>query len=75
MAKLFGSQVCTEVTQQAVQFLGGHGLTKDHPVERYYRETKLFQIGDGSSEMLSLLVSRHMNRQAQAGMSTRLASE
>ena len=75
MAKLFGGNVCTEVTQQAVQFLGGHGLTKDHPVERYYRETKLFQIGDGSSEMLSLLISRHMNRQAQGGMSARLASD
>lgn len=75
MAKLFASEVCTEVTQQAVQFVGGHGMVKDHPVERYYRETKLFQIGDGSSEMLRLLVSRHLNRQSQAGMSARLASE
>lgn len=75
MAKLFASGVCTEVTQQAVQFLGGHGLTKDHPVERFYRECKLFQIGDGSSEIASLLVSRHLNQQAQAGMSARLASE
>ena len=75
MAKLFASEVCTEVTQQAVQFLGGHGLDTDHPVERFYREAKLFQVGDGSSEMLSLLVSRHLNRQAQAGMSARLASD
>ena len=72
---MVASDVCTEVTQQAVQFLGGHGLTKDHPVERFYRETKLFQIGDGSSEMLRLLVSRHLNRQSQAGMSARLASD
>jgi alkylation response protein AidB-like acyl-CoA dehydrogenase len=75
MAKLFASGVCTEVTQQAVQFLGGHGLTKDHPVERFYRECKLFQIGDGSSEILSLLVSRHLNQQAGSGMSARLASD
>jgi alkylation response protein AidB-like acyl-CoA dehydrogenase len=75
MAKLFASEVCTEVTQQAIQFLGGHGMIKDHPVERYYRETKLFQIGDGSSEMLRMLVSRHLNHQAQAGMSAKLASE
>lgn len=75
MAKLFASEVCTEVTQQAIQFLGGHGMTKDHPVERFYRETKLFQIGDGSSEMLRLLVSRHLNRQAQSGMPARLASD
>src|SRR5690606_14661566 len=39
MAKLFATEVCTEVTQQAIQFLGGHGLNKDHPVERFYRET------------------------------------
>jgi len=75
MAKLFGGEVCTEVTEKAVQFLGGHGLNKEHPIERYYRETKLFQIGDGSSEMLSILISRHLNRQAQAGMPARLASD
>ena len=75
MAKLFASQVSTEVTQQAIQFLGGHGLMRDHPVERFYREAKLFQIGDGSSEMLSLLISRHLNRQSRAGMSARLASD
>jgi len=75
MAKLFGSEVCTLMTERAVQFLGGHGLNKDHPIERYYRETKLFQVGDGSSEMLSILISRHLNRQAQAGMAARLASD
>ena len=75
MAKLFASEVCTEVTQQAIQFLGGHGMVRDHPVERYYRESKLFQIGDGSSEMLAMLISRHLNQQSQAGMSAKLASE
>ena len=75
MAKLFGSEVSTKVTEQCIQFLGGHGLDKDHPVERFYRETKLFQVGDGSSEMLSLLISRHLNKQAQAGMHARLASD
>jgi alkylation response protein AidB-like acyl-CoA dehydrogenase len=75
MAKLFGSEVSTKVTEQCIQFLGGHGLNKDHPVERFYRETKLFQVGDGSSEMLSLLISRHLNKQAQGGMHARLASD
>ena len=75
MAKLFASEVCTEVTQQAIQFLGGHGMVRDHPVERYYREAKLFQIGDGSSEMLRMLISRHLNRQSQAGMSAKLTNE
>ena len=75
MAKLFGSEVSTKVTEQCIQFLGGHGLDKDHPVERFYRETKLFQVGDGSSEMLSILISRHLNKQAQAGMHARLACQ
>ena len=75
MAKLFGGEVSTKVTEQCIQFLGGHGLNKDHPVERFYRETKLFQVGDGSSEMLSLLISRHLNKQAQGGMHARLASD
>ena len=75
MAKLFGSEVSTKVTEQYIQRLNGHGLDKDHPVERFYRETKLLQVGDGSSEMLSLLISRHLNKQAQAGMHARLASD
>ncbi|HEY0442081.1 MAG TPA: acyl-CoA dehydrogenase family protein [Xanthobacteraceae bacterium] len=64
MAKLFASQVAVETTGEAIQLMGGHGLVTEHPLERYYREAKLFQIGDGTSEMLRLLISRHGNRMA-----------
>jgi len=64
MAKLFASAVAVEATGEAMQLMGGHGLLKLHPIERMYREAKLFQIGDGTSEMLRILVSRHANRKA-----------
>jgi butyryl-CoA dehydrogenase len=64
MAKLFTSQVAVETTGEAIQIMGGHGMLRDHPLERYYREAKLFQIGDGTSEVLRLLVSRFANRRA-----------
>ncbi len=64
MAKLFASRVAVETTDLAMQLMGGHGLLKAHPVERMYREAKLFEIGDGTSEMLRILVSRYANRRA-----------
>lgn len=66
MAKHFGSNVCMEATSEAIQLMGGHGYVADHPLERYYREAKLFQIGDGTSELLRLLVSRYANTRAQS---------
>lgn len=64
MAKIFASAVAVEVTGEAMQLMGGHGMLRLHPIERMYREAKLFQIGDGTSEVLKLLVSRHANRKA-----------
>ena len=64
MAKIFASRVAVEATGEAMQMMGGHGLLKMHPIERMYREAKLFEIGDGTSEVLKLLVSRHANRRA-----------
>jgi alkylation response protein AidB-like acyl-CoA dehydrogenase len=55
-----------------MQLMGGHGLLRMHPVERMYREAKLFQIGDGTSEMLRILVSRHANRKAEDGQPARV---
>jgi alkylation response protein AidB-like acyl-CoA dehydrogenase len=72
MAKLFASAVAVEVTGEAMQMMGGHGLLRMHPIERMYREAKLFQIGDGTSEVLKLLVSRHANRKAQDRQSARV---
>ena len=72
MAKIFASQVAVEVTGEAMQLLGGHGLLRLHPIERMYREAKLFQIGDGTSEVLKLLVSRHANKRATDRQSARV---
>lgn len=72
MAKHFASNVCMEVTAEAIQLMGGHGYIADHPLERYYREAKLFQIGDGTSEMLRLLISRYANARARSKESARL---
>jgi alkylation response protein AidB-like acyl-CoA dehydrogenase len=74
MAKMFGGNVAMRVTAEAIQIMGGHGYICDHPLERYYREAKLFQIGDGTTEMQQLLISRHVNRQAQSGLTTALVS-
>ena len=51
MAKLFSSQVAERVTSLAVQLLGGAGYTKDYPVEKLYRDAKIGQIYEGTSNM------------------------
>ncbi len=72
MAKHLASNVAMEVAADAIQIMGGHGYVKDHPVERFYREAKLFQIGDGSSEVLRVLISRYANKCAADDLSVRL---
>jgi alkylation response protein AidB-like acyl-CoA dehydrogenase len=57
-AKLYASQVANEVTYDAVQILGGYGYMKDHPVERYYRDARVTEIYEGTSEIQRLVISR-----------------
>jgi alkylation response protein AidB-like acyl-CoA dehydrogenase len=57
-AKLYASQVANEVTYEAVQVLGGYGYMKDHPVERYYRDARVTEIYEGTSEIQRLVISR-----------------
>jgi alkylation response protein AidB-like acyl-CoA dehydrogenase len=57
-AKLFSSQVANEVTYEAVQVLGGRGYMKDHPVERHYRDARVTEIYEGTSEIQRLVISR-----------------
>jgi alkylation response protein AidB-like acyl-CoA dehydrogenase len=57
-AKLCASQVANEVTYDAVQILGGYGYMKDHPVERYYRDARVTEIYEGTSEIQRLVISR-----------------
>lgn len=58
MAKLFASETAVEVSNDAIQILGGYGYTKDYPVEKFYRDAKLCTIGEGTSEIQKLVISR-----------------
>lgn len=58
IAKLYTSEIAREVADEAVQVFGGSGLFKDNPIERFYRDQRLLQIGEGTSEILRLVISR-----------------
>ena len=62
MAKLFASEAAMRATSKAIQIHGGYGYTKDFPVERYYRDAKLCEIGEGTSEIQRLVISRQILR-------------
>ena len=58
MAKLYTSEIAREIADEAVQIFGGSGLFKDNPIERFYRDQRLLQIGEGTSEILRLVIAR-----------------
>jgi butyryl-CoA dehydrogenase len=58
MAKLYASKICVEVTNAALQIHGGYGYTKDYPVERFFRESKVTEIYEGTSEVQRMVISR-----------------
>jgi alkylation response protein AidB-like acyl-CoA dehydrogenase len=62
-AKLYASQVANEVTYEAVQVLGGRGYMKDHPVERHYRDARVTEIYEGTSEIQRLVISRSIMKE------------
>jgi alkylation response protein AidB-like acyl-CoA dehydrogenase len=62
MAKLFASETAVEVATEGVQIFGGYGYTKDYPAEKYYRDAKLCTIGEGTSEIQKLVISRSILR-------------
>jgi alkylation response protein AidB-like acyl-CoA dehydrogenase len=64
-AKLYAAQVANEVTYDAVQVLGGQGYMKDHPVERYYRDARVTEIYEGTSEIQRLVISRGILRELE----------
>lgn len=64
MAKLYAGETAVRVTNDAVQIHGGYGYVKDYPVERYYRDSKLITIGEGTSEIQRLVIARTLLRQA-----------
>ncbi|KFF18760.1 acyl-CoA dehydrogenase family protein [Flavobacterium hydatis] len=60
MAKMYASEVCVKVANEAVQIHGGYGYTKDFPVEKFYRDSKLCTIGEGTTEIQKLVISRNI---------------
>lgn len=58
MAKLYASEIAVEIATEGVQIFGGYGYTKDFPAEKYYRDAKLCTIGEGTSEIQKLVISR-----------------
>ena len=62
MAKYYTSEVAVEVSTDAVQIFGGYGYTKDFPVEKFYRDSKLCTIGEGTSEIQKMVIAREVLR-------------
>ena len=60
MAKYYASEISVRVSDDAVQIFGGYGYTKDFPVEKYYRDSKLCTIGEGTSEIQKLVIAREI---------------
>jgi len=60
MSKLYCSEIAKEVADEAVQLHGGYGLMKDYDVERIFRDQRLLQIGEGTSEIQRLVISRYI---------------
>lgn len=60
MAKLFASKTAVQVTTEAIQVFGGYGYTKDYPVERYFRDAKITEIYEGTSEIQKIVISKNL---------------
>jgi short-chain 2-methylacyl-CoA dehydrogenase len=61
MAKLYTSEIAREVADEAVQIFGAYGLVRDNDIERFYRDQRILQIGEGTSEILRLVIARHID--------------
>jgi alkylation response protein AidB-like acyl-CoA dehydrogenase len=64
MAKLYASEVSVRVCEEAIQIHGGYGYTKDYPAEKYWRDSKLCTIGEGTSEIQRIIIAREILKQA-----------
>ncbi len=60
MAKLYCSEIAKEIADEAVQIFSGQGLLKSSPIERFYRDQRILQIGEGTSEILRIVISKHL---------------
>ena len=64
MAKLFASEMSVRVCEEAIQIHGGYGYTKDYPAEKFWRDSKLCTIGEGTSEIQRIIIAREILKQA-----------
>src|SRR5205085_524514 len=60
MAKLYASEVAVRVSEESIQIHGGYGYTKDYPAEKYWRDSKLCTIGEGTSEIQRMVIARQL---------------
>ena len=60
MAKMYASEACVKIANEAVQIHGGYGYTKDFPVEKFYRDSKLCTIGEGTTEIQKVVIARNL---------------
>src|SRR3984893_11567293 len=58
MSKLYAGETAVWVTEQAIQIMGGYGYIREHPVERWHRDSKIYTIFEGTSEIQRLIISR-----------------
>ncbi len=71
MAKLYASEVSMRVTNHAIQIFGGNGYSREYPVERYWRDAKLTEIGEGTSEIQRIVIARELLKEADAQTGSR----
>ncbi|MEO6939485.1 MAG: acyl-CoA dehydrogenase family protein [Candidatus Kapaibacterium sp.] len=64
IAKLFASEAAVSISEEAVQLHGGYGYIKEYPVEKFWRDSKLLTIGEGTSEVQRMVIARHIIREA-----------
>lgn len=65
MAKLYASEIAVEMSNHSVQLFGGYGFTKDFPAEKYFRDAKLCTIGEGTSAIQKMVISREISKDVQ----------
>jgi alkylation response protein AidB-like acyl-CoA dehydrogenase len=71
MAKLYASEVSMRATNDAIQIFGGNGYSREYPVERYWRDAKLTEIGEGTSEIQRIVIARELLKEAEAQTGSR----
>jgi alkylation response protein AidB-like acyl-CoA dehydrogenase len=69
MAKYFAAEASLRVCDKAIEILGGYGYLRDFPVERFYRDAKMYQIGEGTSQIQRIIIAREILGSAIANFS------